>query len=1249
MNSDAMRRRIAMSAFIPHWVSTVLVAVGLACPSLGAAETSLASMPLAEAGYGTGVKFAVDPYDGSTWVATDARLLLHVGVDGALLAGTTLHAVPDALAVALDQSIWLLAGGALARHARDGSWMETRPVPLFPESSVTTIAVDSLGDRVWIVSANAIVPIALVPGQSSPDRVMLDCDSVASALDAQSGRLYVSCADRLTALDRDAVYGFDIGLKSFGVESVESLVHDAASGAIVVVSPEGRWRVSANGGALERLGAFDAARLADVPPFSILPTLALIRPPRGGATDDPAAELVLRIGASCAGRTCALPAGYAGGIALSVELNGARIATPDIDPVTGNAVLNGAHVLQPGLNRVTAHVTDRFGHSADLVGATLTLLARSSNSDSSNTPASESAGGDVGAHAAAATLTLKAANKPPTVAITSPASGTTITAGSDLALAASASDSDGSIVNVEFYGDSTLIGASTTSPYTTVWRNVTEGRHAITASAYDNRKSKTTSAPVAIDVVRNQPPVVTLASPADGSLHRAGIPVALAATASDPDGAVVRVEFYDGPQLLASVTAAPWAWSWADAMPGRHAITVRAIDDRGAVTSSGIVSIIVGAAPKVVVSLPAACTKVDGPLDLPLSADAASATGTIARVEFYDGSTLVGAAPGSPWRVTLVNAAVGTHSITAQATDDHGLVATSRAALIEVRAANQKPSVSIRTPADGSRYAIGSTIDLSATAADPDGSVASVEYRLGVGGSLVGRATTAPYPVGWNGMPTGTYSLTAIAIDDRGASTTSSPITVTVSANAAPTVALTAPAAGTAFVAPATIDLAASASDSDGSIAKVEFFDGSTLVGTDTSAPFTATWSRATAGTYAMTARATDNLGASTESAPVSVTVLANTSPTATLTSPAAGTRYFAPATIQLSASASDPDGSVARVEFYANGERVAGTTTAPFAAIWNNVAEGSYTLTAVATDDRGASTTSSPEVIEVIGGPSINIGPGIANAVINDDRLTMAGWVSAPENSAVTINGIVAHIDDYGHFNANNIPLAPGANTITATIATADGQTASQSISLESAGPAPFLVEASPTEGIGTLAVDFSISNPRRSPFKQILIDLESDGYPNLIAVPADIDDRSYALTATYPEGTWTATITFLDDTNQPIFSTTRTIVVLSPQLLQGRLRSIYTGMLDRLRAGNVKGALSAFTGSAYAKYEEIFSQLQPVLPTVIDQLGTIQEVSFALDIAEISLVRPSPEGDRLFPVYLIRAEDGIWRIDGM
>ena len=57
-------------------------------------------------------------------------------------------------------------------------------------------------------------------------------------------------------------------------------------------------------------------------------------------------------------------------------------------------------------------------------------------------------------------------------------------------------------------------------------------------------------------------------------------------------------------------------------------------------------------------------------------------------------------------------------------------------------------------------------------------------------------------------------------------------------ANVPPSAALISPASGASFTAPAPINLAASASDSDGTVAKVDFYSGSTLLGTDTSAPY---------------------------------------------------------------------------------------------------------------------------------------------------------------------------------------------------------------------------------------------------------------------------------------------------------------------------------------------------------------------------------------------------------------------------
>ncbi|MBA2259336.1 MAG: S8 family serine peptidase [Acidobacteria bacterium] len=101
-----------------------------------------------------------------------------------------------------------------------------------------------------------------------------------------------------------------------------------------------------------------------------------------------------------------------------------------------------------------------------------------------------------------------------------------------------------------------------------------------------------------------------------------------------------------------------------------------------------------------------------------------------------------------------------------------------------------------------------------------------------------------------------------------------------------------------------------------------------------------------------------------------------NARPSAVLTAPAEGATFVAPASIPVSATATDPDGTVARVDFYANGTSIGSDTTAPFALEWSGVAAGTYALTALATDNLGATGTSAAVTITVqpAGGARTNV-----------------------------------------------------------------------------------------------------------------------------------------------------------------------------------------------------------------------------------------------------------------------------------
>jgi hypothetical protein len=107
-----------------------------------------------------------------------------------------------------------------------------------------------------------------------------------------------------------------------------------------------------------------------------------------------------------------------------------------------------------------------------------------------------------------------------------------------------------------------------------------------------------------------------------------------------------------------------------------------------------------------------------------------------------------------------------------------------------------------------------------------------------------------------------------------------------------------------------------------------------------------------------------------------------NNPPSVQLTSPANNASYMAPATIALAATASDTDGSIAQVVFYSGTSPLGTDATSPFTFSWTNVAVGDYSLTAVATDNGGASTTSGAVTVHVVPPPPSTPFGGTAAAI---------------------------------------------------------------------------------------------------------------------------------------------------------------------------------------------------------------------------------------------------------------------------
>ncbi len=605
-------------------------------------------------------------------------------------------------------------------------------------------------------------------------------------------------------------------------------------------------------------------------------------------------------------------------------------------------------------------------------------------------------------------------NAPPSVALTSPAAGTPFVAPASVALAATATDSDGTIAKVDFYANGVLVGTDTTGPgpYTAVWPDVATGSYSLTAVATDNAGASRTSSAVTIGV-----------TPPPGRIN-----VALAA-----NGAVATVSSVYNASYGANGTingdrnGQGWGndGGWNDGTAGAwpdwlevqfngtqtiDEIDVFSVQDNYQAPSD---------------PTPVMTFKLYGVRDFTVQYWTGAAWQTVPGGA-VTANTLVwrqfSFAPVTTSRIRVhITNALGSHS---RLTEVEAYAVTPSGA--------SPPAVTLTSPADGASFAALATVSFEATATDSDG-IAKVDFYAD--GALVGTDTTGPnpYTFAWTNVPTGSYLLTAVATDTVGATKLSNSVTIVVTpppgrvnlalaTNGA--VATSSSVYSASYGASGTINgdrkgqgWGSNGGWNDGTAngwpdwLEVQFNGTQTIDEIDVftvqdnyQAPTdptptmaftlygvrdftvqywtgtswqtvpggvvtgnTLVWRRFTFSpltTSRIRVHVTQGQGAHSRLTEVEAFGVpsGNALPSVALTSPAQGATFVAPASIALEATAADSDGTIAKVDFYANGTLVGTDTTgpAPYTFAWTNVAAGTYALTAVATDNQGARQTSS-------------------------------------------------------------------------------------------------------------------------------------------------------------------------------------------------------------------------------------------------------------------------------------------------
>jgi len=349
---------------------------------------------------------------------------------------------------------------------------------------------------------------------------------------------------------------------------------------------------------------------------------------------------------------------------------------------------------------------------------------------------------------------------------------------------------------------------------------------------------------------------------------------------------------------------------------------------------------------------------------------------------------------------------------------------------------NTNPTVSITAPANNTKLTDPTSVTLSATATDPDanGSIKKVQFYAN--GNLIGTDSISPYSIAWtSNLKIGTYSLTAIATNNLGGQTTSSVISLIIksSINQKPSIDITSPSNNQLLDQPLSTIFTVNASDIDGTVTNVKYYLNDFLLATVTASPYGYTANNLAPGTYKLKAIATDNQGATssdsisfivrkaiqgtgcTVAAWVSnkqycigeqvsyenelweakwcvtgeipgsnqwgawvnkgacVNITYTQIPVVKITSPLNNASINSPAIISISATATDADGTIAKVEFYNGGAKIGQSTTSPYSITTQNMQVGTYQLTAVATDNQGATDTSAVVIVNVITLTSVN------------------------------------------------------------------------------------------------------------------------------------------------------------------------------------------------------------------------------------------------------------------------------------
>ncbi|WP_051238679.1 glycosyl hydrolase [Gaetbulibacter saemankumensis] len=154
-------------------------------------------------------------------------------------------------------------------------------------------------------------------------------------------------------------------------------------------------------------------------------------------------------------------------------------------------------------------------------------------------------------------------------------------------------DTDTTILNYtweQIYGPS-IISFSNNNSETPSVSNLEEGIYKIKLTVDDGEYTSSDTVLIIVTQNGNVAPTTTISTPKNNETFKEGNDILISAMASDIDGVITKVEFYDGAIKLGEDAAEPYSFNWSNAGVGSHELTVKATDDKGSIGTSQVVNI----------------------------------------------------------------------------------------------------------------------------------------------------------------------------------------------------------------------------------------------------------------------------------------------------------------------------------------------------------------------------------------------------------------------------------------------------------------------------------------------------------------------------------------------------------------------------------------------------------------------------------------------------------------------------------